>query len=309
MAKDERFIKYLRPPQLFEAMQNFNASHSVTRGEFSIKVPSLLQDMEWNQMDQLHRPHMHHTYQESIRIALGRDFASSLTRWGRWPFYITVTDMRVDKGVYYSNFTLAGVLFVHNIITFTEENEVVTLKHEWFISSHWLFKPLHYVISRMWYNLNVRLQQEDALIRAQRYKLRKQGYSFLSDSESPDFCTANMLTNNTVYPELPESASIDISALGVDQRMGYEAGAVEFIVQRKQNEILVWPSACPHEGGELAKGKLHDDCRMECPWHGLKFNAARLSEAEPTTERYGFVYTLKQNTIAIRSAAKESKAA
>lgn len=307
MAK-ERSLRYIRPHQIFDAIRNFNRNHSVTRGEFSIKVPSLLGDMEWNQMDQLHRPFVHSTYQENIRIALGRDFASSLTRWGRWPFLITVTDMRVDKGLYYGNFTLAGIVFVHNTISFTEENEVVELKHEWIISSHPVFKPLHWILNRMWYNLDVRLQKEDAVIRAQRYKLRKLGYRFQHD-DNLDFYTANLLTNNTIYPPLPQNATIDLSTLSMDTIACSKVGNVEFLVQKKNDEVLIWPAACPHEGAELKTGKLHEDCRFECPWHGLKFGAARLNSANPVAEMYGFNYTLQQNMIVVRQLEKQSAAA
>jgi nitrite reductase/ring-hydroxylating ferredoxin subunit len=295
---EDRPVRYIRSGQLFDSIQGFDPKHAVSRGEFSIAVPGLLKDMEWNQMDQLHRPFIHRTYRDNLRIALGRDFAVSLTRWGRWSFLITVTDTRVAEGVYYQDFVLGGMIFIHNTITLREQDEIVHLKIEWLINSHRFLKPLHPVLGRMFYKLNVRLQEEDSVIRSQRYRLRKKGYAFRSDP--PDYYNSNQLTNNTVYPELPEGACIRVDTLPMHETTPCMAGDMEFLVRRGEGEVLIWPSACPHEGGELGKGRQKEDCRIECPWHGLKINGARMSLQQPKAENYGFSYTLEKGTIHIR---------
>ena len=93
----------------------FDSTYAVTRGEFSIDVNCPLADLEWNHMDQLHRQYIHNTYQKNLRIALGREFAVSLTRWGRWPFLITVTDVRREKRFVLSGFCARRRHF-HSII-------------------------------------------------------------------------------------------------------------------------------------------------------------------------------------------------
>ncbi len=304
MSSKERGIRCIRPSKLFDSIANFDPKQATTRGEFFLDMPYHKIDVEWNHMDQLHRPYIHRTYHDNIRIALGHDFASSLTRWGKWPFLITVTDMRIDEGLYYQNFVLAGVIFIHNTISMTEiedkgDGNTLRLKLEWIISSHRFLRPLHVLLSRMFYKLNVRLQEEDADIRGTRYKLREKGYSFLSDP--PDYYNSNQLTNNTIYPDLPSDASITLDTVAMGKKELRSTGAVDFLLLRHDGAVLIWPAACPHEGGNLVNGKLHDDCRMECPWHGLKFTAVTLTAEQPSAEAYGFSYRLDNNTIHIRS--------
>jgi nitrite reductase/ring-hydroxylating ferredoxin subunit len=292
----EHPIKYLRPEQLLDSIREFDPKYAVSRGEFSIDVVSRLDDMEWNQMDQLHRPWIHNTYQKNIRVALGRDFAVSFTRSGRWPFLITVSDVRVDRGVFYQDMVLAGVFYIHNNITFTQIGESVRLRHEWIIHSHRLLKFVHGIIGRMYRKLNVKLQAEDNVIRSRRLQLRLWGYGFRSDP--PDFYNSNQLTNNTVYPPLPEGESIALQEAPSGEMAVRMLGNVEFALRRGENdEVLVWPNACPHEGGALATGRLDKDCKLQCPWHGLKFAAVRLSPAQPQGEAHGFAYRLEGGRI------------
>jgi len=312
MSAKDRSLRFIRKSKLFDSIAAFDPKNATTRGEFFLDMPYNKIDVEWNHMDQLHRPFIHQTYHKNIRIALGRDFAVSLTRWGKWPFLITVTDMRIDEGLYYQTLVLAGMIFIHNTISMTDiedkgNGNTLRLKLEWIIHSHWLLKPMHALLSKMFYKLNVRLQEEDAQVRGARHSLREKGYTFLSDP--PDYYNSNQLTNNTVYPDVPADAAIEINTLPMNSLERVTAGTVEFIVQRKKDAVLLWPAACPHEGGNLAGGRLHDDCRMECPWHGLKFVAASLSAAQPTAEAYGFSYKMENGIIQIRNYGRQAIAA
>ena len=312
MSGKERDTRYIRQGKLFDSIAGFDPKHATTRGEFVLDMPYFKKDVEWNHMDQLHRPFIHRTYNDNLRIALCRVFAVSLTRWGKWPLLISVTDMRVEEGLYYQNLVLAGVIFIHNTISMTEiedngSGNTLRLKLEWIIHSHRFLKPLHGVLGKMFYKLNVRLQEEDAEIRGRRCELRKDGYTFLSDP--PDYYNSNRLTNNTVYPSLPEGASIDIHAFSVGTLETCKVGHVEFLVRRDNDAVNIWPAACPHEGASLAKGNQLDNCRMECPWHGLKFSAATLTLHQPEAEIYGFSYTLDGNVIRIRNTGKQALAA
>jgi nitrite reductase/ring-hydroxylating ferredoxin subunit len=312
MSARERDIRHIRQGKLFGSIADFDLKNATTRGEFVLDMPYLKKDVEWNHMDQLHRPYIHHTYSDNLRIALGRDFAVSLTRWGKWPFLITVTDMRIEEGLYYQDLVLAGVVFIHNTISMTEiedngSGNTLRLKLEWIIHSHRFLKPLHAILGRMFYKLNVRLQEEDAEIRGRRYALRQDGYSFLSDP--PDYYNSNRLTNNTVYPDLPSDIFINLEKFPLGTLETRKAGTVEFLVRRDNDAVHIWPAACPHEGGSLGKGKLLENCRLECPWHGLKFSAATLTVQQPEAEAYGFSYRLDSNTVRIRQLNKQTLAA
>jgi hypothetical protein len=289
-------MKFIKQQDLTKSIESMCSGLSVTEGHFTFSVPGELTDMEWNHMDQMHRPYIHHTYEEALRIAVGENFAVSLTRWGRWPLFITVTDVRVSEGVYYQCMTLAGLLYVHLVIDMKAVGDSVETVITWRIASHQLLKFLHPILSRKFFKLNTRLQVEDNQIRVRRRALRLSGYRFKSDP--PSYLTANLVGANTIYPPLPQPEGISLAGLTTEPALK-KVGNHEFIVKRGQNnDVLVWPGVCPHEGGELIKGSVCD-AKITCPWHGLKFMAVQLSEDRPQGARYGYAYALSGDEITV----------
>lgn len=294
-------MKYINPENLSQTLQSFSPSLVVTKDHFDISVPGLLKDMEWNHMDQMHRPFIHRTYQEAVRIALGKEFALSLTRWNKWPLFITVTDIRVSEGVYYQCMTIAGLIYVHLIISMKEENQIVHQRIEWHLVSHKWFRFLHKLLSRKFYKLNERLQVEDSQIREQRFDLRKKGYAFNSDI--CDYYQSNQLRRNTIYPALLVPITIDTKKLPYNELVEQQNNYVSFIIKKQtENEFLIWPSSCPHEGGNLMRGKLCNNNQLQCPWHGLRFSAVKLTSKQSTVKEFGFEFILQQEQIVIKTA-------
>lgn len=293
--KTKNKIKYLSPDNLHAQLKQFTAGMAVTKGSFELTVPNCtLEDIEWNHMDQMHRPAIHNTYEKGIRIASGKDFAVSLTQWKKWPFLITVTDIFVARGLFYQSLTLAGVIFVHSIISMEEDGDNVKLKDEWYIASHKLFRFLHRPLNKKLYSLNVRLQEEDEQVRQGRFALRKQGFRFQTDV--PDYYNSNVLGEHTLYPKLVENAFFTIDDLGQDP-ITKQAGNLQFVAKKDdEGRYHIWPAACPHEGGPLNKGK-QCGAKITCPWHGLQFTSVQLSLASPFASRYGFEYYLNGNQI------------
>lgn len=289
-------IKYLTPDNLHEQLKTFTAGMAVTKGSFELVVKRcMLEDIEWNHMDQLHRPTIHNTYEKGIRIATGCNFALSLTEWGKWPFLIQVTDVYVSRGLFYQSLTLAGIIFIHSIISMEQIGDDVKLIDEWYIASRKIFKFLHKPIDRKLFTLNARLQEEDEQVRQGRFDLRKKGYQFRSDA--PNYFTSNQLGTNTIYPPLDEEAAILIDDV-TDYPSVKEIGGLEFVVKREKDTYSIWPAACPHEGGPLINGQFCDT-KIACPWHGLMFSPVVLSSASPVGARYGFEYSLRGNQILV----------
>ncbi len=301
MNKKINLIKHLSPEALYEQLKQFTAGMAVTKGAFELIVEKcLLEDIEWNHMDQLHRPAIHNTYEKGIRIAMGQDFAISLTQWKNWPFLITVTDVYVAKGLFYQSLTIAGIIFIHSIISLEQMGDNVKLKDEWFIASHKFFKLLHKPLNKKLYSLNARLQQEDEQVRQGRFELRKQGYTFKTDC--PDYYNSNQLGANTIYPSLEAGASFSLEGITEVPTL-VEAGNLKFIVSKNNNSgYLVWPSTCPHEGGPLINGKFCE-AKVTCPWHGLHFKAVELSANHSTASKHGFAYELIGNTVYIKQSS------
>ncbi len=293
-------IKYLAPDNLYEQITHFTKGMAVLRDKFELVIPQCtLEDIEWNHMDQMHRLSIHNTYEKGIRIANGRNFAVSLTQWKNWPFFISVTDVYVAKGLFYQTLTIAGIIFLHSIISMEPipGTNNVKLVDEWFIASHKLFRFLHKPLNNKLHTLNKRLQEEDEQIRQGRFVLREKGFQFKTDS--PDYYNSNRLTTNTIYPPLDHDANFLVANLTREPTL-LKAGNLEFIAaQEEHGTYHIWPAACPHEGGPLLNGKICD-AQIACPWHGLRFNAAVLSKTSPQAIRYGFEYTLHNDAISVK---------
>lgn len=290
-------LKYLSPDNLYEQIRHFTKGMSVTKGSFELLVDRCtVDDFEWNHMDQLHRPTVHKTYDKGIRIAYGADFAISLTQWGKWPIFITVSDAYVAKGLFYQSLTLGGVIFLHCIISLEQIGDSVKLKDEWFIASHKLFRFLHKPLSKKLYKLNKRLQEEDAQIRNGRFELRKQGYQFRSDPAN--YYTSNLLLTNTIYPKLADDAFVLLSTF-TETVTEVRIGGLNFLLQKSGDHYLLWPAVCPHEGGPLGQGKFCGT-QVACPWHSLRFSAVELSVKHTSAARYGFEYLLAEDKIYIK---------
>jgi nitrite reductase/ring-hydroxylating ferredoxin subunit len=291
-------LKYLSPENLYLQIKEFTKGLAVTRGSFELLIEHCtLEDVEWNHMDQLHRPTIHNTYEKNIRVAFGTDFAISLTQWGRWPFFITVSDSYIEKGLFYQSLTLAGVIFLHSIISMEQINDNVKLKDEWFIASHRFFRFIHPFLNKKLYKLNQRLQKEDEQIRQGRFKLRKEGYQFHTDQ--PNYYNSNILKQNTIYPSLTSNACITLEDISLTPSLR-QVGNLKFIVKKEPDQsYFIWPAACPHEGGPLINGSFCES-KVTCPWHGLHFRAAHLSVTTPRDEKYGFEYMLSENKIYIK---------
>lgn len=297
--------RFLSPQNLYEQIQQFTKGMAVTKGEFNLFIENCtFKDMEWNHMDQMHRPSIHHTYEKGIRIAFGKDYAISLTQWKNWPLFLTVTDVFVARGMYYQSMTIAGLIFLHGVISFKEDGQGVHLKNEWYIASRKFFKFLHPFLSKKLFNLNKRLQDEDAQIRHGRYALRQEGYTFKTDE--PDYYNSNVVANNTIYPLLRSDAKMSLNDLSQELTLK-QAGGINFIVKKiADQEYHIWPAACPHEGGPLLKGKA---CATQivCPWHGLRFSPVHLSADSPTGARYGFEYSLENDYIHVRQTVMQQQ--
>lgn len=293
---DKKNIRYLSPRNLYEQISSFTAGMAVTKDSFELTVPNCtLEDFEWNHMDQMHRPSIHNTYEKGVRIALGEDFAVSLTQWKKWPLLITVSDVYVDKGLFYQSLTIAGIIFIHSIISMEAIGDSVKLVDEWFIASHRLFRFLHKPLHNKLQKLNKRLQEEDEQLRQGRFALRKNGYQFQTDE--PNYYNCNIPGHNTIYPPLKHPAYLLIDKL-TQEPVIKKIGDIEFIIKKENDCFHIWPAACPHEGGPLINGTLCDK-QITCPWHGLRFSPVILSTQSPTGERYGFHYQLLNNQIVV----------
>jgi len=239
-------------------------------------------------MDQLHRPAIHKTYQESLRLVTARSFQLSLTGvgLGGFKFFLPMTDIQLGPGLFYQGFSLFNLLYIHSIIRMIPASEregvdekVSLQRIDWYIVSHRLFKFLHGPISRRLYRLNDVQNKEDTSIRIRRAELRRKGYRFRSDN--PDFLNSNVLTDNVIPPKLEGIHRISLKGITGAGLNCVSAGPIELLVRKEGSDsFTVWPAVCPHEGGPLELGTVCNGT-IACHWHNLKQTGATLTPKRP----------------------------
>jgi len=256
---------FIREDKLDEALQRLIPGAHITKGSFSCPGGGAEQrDLVWNHMDQNHRPLIHRTYGEAMRLHIGARAAMSLTRFGRWPVVIPVFDGQHKDNGFYQVLCLFGLIVVVNVIEANDTAEGTRMDIRWVIASHRLLRFLHPLLDRRLQRLNVVQNAEDDPIRRRRVELRAAGYRFATDS--PDFVASNALA---------ETRSISVGQLEEGRAERVDIGDRGYVVRRDGVELQVWPGVCPHEGAALGAGDLRGS-RLKCPWHGLEFAARRL---------------------------------
>jgi hypothetical protein len=261
-------MKYLSADSLIEKMKSLSPHMTYTHDRYEIESHCSVLDLEWNQMDQEHRPWIHKTYLKSLRVWSSENSQLSISQLKLLgiPLTVAVTDVRVQPGLYYQSFSLFNLFYVHAITHCTSEKQI----GEWYIFSHKWLLPIQRALSRHMMKMNNRQNPEDVPVRKRRTELRKLGYSFDYDAD-PNFLSCNKMTNNTIYPKMTSPLKIDVSQIQPQVRTHVKQSGIELVLEKNLDGTLkVWHGVCPHEGAPMIEGKLCGD-HLECQWHGLKF--------------------------------------
>ncbi len=276
---------------------------AVTRGHCEQPGCNNFNDMAWNHMDQLHRPFVHKTYTQSLRVALDRGFALSLTYFPFLGirFFVLVTDVLVRPGVFYQAFNLFSIIYFHVMISVVAEGRGTAVKADWFIVSHPFFKFLHSYLDKRYKNIWTVQNAQDQPIRDQRQRLREKNFKFV-DGDKLDYLTANQLTSNIRFPQIPEEIRVSLSDCPASELKKISAGPIDLLVRREGASFLIWTAVCPHEGGPLDQGTV---CKteIECPWHGLKFHGLTLSAQHPKGRLADMELRLENETLGLKTVS------
>jgi nitrite reductase/ring-hydroxylating ferredoxin subunit len=268
---------FILESRLDDALRRLIPRAYISKGEFNFPSEAELRDLVWNHMDQNHRPFIHRTYGDAIRIHIGRHSSFSLTRFGRWPVLIPVFDGYFKPNGFYQVIVLFGLLAVVNVIECKPDLNRSRMSISWTIASHRWLRFLHGPLHRRLFRLNDVQNREDDPIRDRRVALRATGYRFKTDD--PDFINSNVIENNTIYPAVAAPESIALDDLPDGQATGVSIASRAFILRRDARAVDVWPGVCPHEGAELKPEHLRMRT-VKCPWHGLEYAPRRLAEGQ-----------------------------
>lgn len=263
---------FIREDRVDEALARLIPNVRITKGSYSCPGFAEQRDLLWNHMDQNHRPYIHKTYGEAMRMFIGERAALSLTRFGRWPVVIPVFDGHYKDNGFYQVLCLFGVIVVIVVIEANESPEP-RMDVSWAIASHRLLRFLHPFLDRRLRRLNDVQNREDEGIRRRRVELRAKGYCFGTDN--PDFMNSNVVSNNVIFPPVGKTVSISLADLPQGEPHQVDIGDRSYLVRRSADGVDVWPGVCPHEGAALGTVAIRGNS-VKCPWHGLEFGMRML---------------------------------
>lgn len=297
------------PPRLISEenleilLKSMTQGMHITRGNFNFRADCSVEDLDWNHMDQEHRPFIHRTYQKALRIYTSENAALSLTElpFIFFKFLVLVQDFKIRTGLFYQCYSLFSLIYVHGIL----ENHEEGMQYRWYIASSKWLAFLHRPLSRRIYRLNEVQINEDVPLRTARKKLRECGYDFPPNDR--DFISANDGKMHTVYPPYTGPAEIDLTSVTTDRPVRHEStGADILILQEKPGRYRVWRTHCPHEGASLEGAEMCKNKELVCPWHGLKFKGAALSPEQSEVTYLGLHFILKGETLIVSAATSEN---
>ncbi len=126
--------------------ENLGEKTAITSGFYEFPLHCEIRDLDWNHLDQGHRPWIHKTYRQSLRLSTGKQFATSLTKMSLLgiPFYVLVSDVQLAPGLFFQGYTLFSLIYIHTVIRADEEK----VRVEWQIVSPRFFKFLHGYLNR-----------------------------------------------------------------------------------------------------------------------------------------------------------------
>lgn len=291
---------FIREDEIDKALARLIPKVHITKGHYSCPGRAELRDLVWNHMDQNHRPFIHRTYGDAMRVHIGAEAAFSLTRFGNWPLVVPVFDGYYKDNGFYQVICLFGLVVVVNFIEARSTGETTSMRIDWAIASHRLLRFLHPALDRRLRRLNEVQNGEDEVMRDRRIALRSAGYRFVTDE--PDFVNANAVGNNVVYPpvETPRVVSLADLRDGDVRRIDVERRA--YLVRRSGEAIHVWPGVCPHEGAALEPAHVRATT-ARCPWHGLEFGMRPLKAGSSALNLCGAVLELKGDALHISPGA------
>ncbi len=294
--------KHVQPGRLKDAFLGMTEGMCVTTGRYEILTDTDPRDLHWNHMDPHHRPTIHRTYGESIRLAADEAFQVSIMKRPGTFLFFNVVDVRVSEDTFYQLFSVLGLIQVLSVISTEKAGDQCLHSIDWYIASKWYLKFLHSSLSKKLYRLNAVQNGEDEVVRVRRTELRKRGFSFATDD--PDYINSSDLSVRINRPTLPEPVEFILPDHDRLERLALDS--VELIVQRiGDGEVKVWPGVCPHEGAELTAECLKGDT-IVCPWHLLKFKGTVVRDGDEAIVGEGYIYSIRDGRLSVSSASVEN---
>jgi hypothetical protein len=243
-----------------------------SKGDYSQK------DSEWNYSDIPHLNYIHSRV-EGITLKASRTHISNifLQRVGPFeiPASVNISHLTAGKHEYIMTILNIGI----SVVTSHKNDSdgcLTTTTYEFFYKD--LAGFIMCLLARMTTRKNYRiLMSEDMPMRIQRGILRRKGIGFKLDTldligftDTLDISCNNIECGSALQAN--EEFRIEVTGLSGSIDTANDLLRVEW----RDNNLLIVPKICPHEGAPLAHKQTHmhsadhlHDCLL-CPWHGRK---------------------------------------
>lgn len=292
-------VAFIREDQIDKALGRLIPKVHITKGRYTHPAHAELRDLAWNHMDQNHRPFIHRTYNDAMRVHIGEEAAFSLTRFGKWPVVVPVFDGYYKDNGFYQVVCLFGLVVIVNFIAAHSAGERTYMEIDWAIASHRLLRFLHPALGRKLRRLNEVQNLEDEIVRDRRVALRANGYRFLTDN--PNFVNSNAIGNNVVFPSVRIPQVVSLAGLQDGEIRRLEVDRRAYLVRRASDAVQIWPAVCPHEGAAIGPEHVRGN-GIKCPWHGLEFGTRLLRPGAPGVTICGARVELKDVALHVSAA-------
>lgn len=237
-----------------------------------------VEDADWNYKDV---PHLNqvHTQARTVPAAIGDEIITTVNmqKIAGIAMPIALANYVASDGsqVYYTTM-LCFVLVVETRIAETESDEsggCAIVQTTYHIGGPRLAMRAFPLLRRiLTANYHV-LMSEDIPMREQRGRLRRAGYSFVSDGRPRTFAeTVDLTRSNVVAPPVDreKTLTIELSTLGEGATItaGTGPGGLR-ITRTSDSEVSIFNRVCDHEGASLDTAPLTAGC-LTCPWHAKR---------------------------------------
>jgi nitrite reductase/ring-hydroxylating ferredoxin subunit len=261
-------------------------------------------DADWNYKDVPHLDEVHHLV-SSTHVLVREDLVLTLFLQKVGPFSIPLNVVNLatsaDSQLYYTSAFFFVLIIETSWVSIGPNKCRVTTQYR--IGSTPFLRFVHPIIRKVLEKNYTVLMSADIPMREQRGRLRTRGFTFRADTSGYTFQgTTNLAENNVQYPASSswktEQISLDRITREGESGLTLPNEHVRFAIVG--NEVVAFPTICPHEGASLVNCEIDERGLIRCPWHGRQIPGKRLQEGIETEVHANCVATQNQKEISLQ---------
>ena len=249
------------------------------------------EDADWNYKDVTHTKKIHAMF-DQIQGIISDEIQTSINLQ-KIPFFGITLPLVVVNYEYKKNdqiyFTSSGpFIILGNVINTPISKNETKVTTSFMVGSKGIFSLFNPFVKYFIKKNHAKVMMEDLPMRHRRSELRENGHSFYSPTETYSFSFSEEINRSNLHINSNQEIKINISKqkiLTAKQNLvlGEEIGILSFFVTKKDNEIKLWPTTCPHEGAPLSSKCIENDI-ISCPWHSRRLKPLIIINKDLKTE-------------------------